>query len=523
MSKNKKRIDGSLEGLERSQKPPSKHPIKESNNPYTHYLSERLLISTFLMVISGYLALIFLIYCFILLISMKSSLLFIYFILFWICCTIALFSANTRDTLKNEMWYYEHYPRYRDTINPLSTIRDDIDNDKINKDIEKIRKKVLFWDLLGHQEALKEKAKSTSKRIHSESNLLEKGTHPDADLHWCVLQYKSSIHTYILLPEDIMDLDLSRSLRTDLSFRFTPSTPFSAKLCTQYFNDSLSEGYRILKNVFYLPEDISKKTLQSVEDIIILDKITAIIESIEELIRTYGKRFKINPYLELRLIRKRSNNDRTMIYVDGEQFMQCKYLLLNIPEDEVEKTWDIKNIDEAAEIYSHDHELKKVSIDPETEFFGHCSNLQAWAENDYNTNLLHRNLAFPLLKELAEAGDPKAKKRFREEIAKRLIEGDEKGRQYLIKNEYLKYLTSSEMSTVINQNPLKNRLNNAREHINFLIKKERTLNYQDKTTVSFIFMEPSELLHFIYPDIKEINNIDALNSLEKGDRSEGVV
>ncbi len=34
------------------------------------------------------------------------------------------------------------------------------------------------------------------------------------------------------------------------------------------------------------------------------------------------------------------------------------------------------------------------------EFFAHCSNLEAWINNDYNPHLLHSNLSVPLLKEL---------------------------------------------------------------------------------------------------------------------------
>ena len=52
-----------------------------------------------------------------------------------------------------------------------------------------------------------------------------------------------------------------------------------------------------------------------------------------------------------------------------------------------------------------------------TEFRANCSNLQAWVENGYDTRLLHRNLAFPLLKKLTNVGDLHAKKVFKDEIA----------------------------------------------------------------------------------------------------------
>ncbi len=61
------------------------------------------------------------------------------------------------------------------------------------------------------------------------------------------------------------------------------------------------------------------------------------------------------------------------------------YLLMNIPEDET-KDEDCVNIDEFKLKYSSELEGNSRShiIPPETEFWGHCSNLQAWEENDYN-------------------------------------------------------------------------------------------------------------------------------------------
>lgn len=64
-----------------------------------------------------------------------------------------------------------------------------------------------------------------------------------------------------------------------------------------------------------------------------------------------------------------------------------------------------------------------MDITPEEEFWGHCSNLQAWVENNYDTRLLHSNIAFPLLKKLTEAGDPNTNKVFKEEIARRFESG----------------------------------------------------------------------------------------------------
>ena len=63
------------------------------------------------------------------------------------------------------------------------------------------------------------------------------------------------------------------------------------------------------------------------------------------------------------------------------------------------------------------------TITPKQEFWGHCSNIQAWVECEYDTRLLHSNLSFPLLKALSDAGDQLALIRFKEEIALRLEGG----------------------------------------------------------------------------------------------------
>jgi len=141
----------------------------------------------------------------------------------------------------------------------------------------------------------------------------------------------------------------------------------------------------------------------------------------------------------------------TQIYIQEQLFTQCKYLLLNIPVTETHKTFEINSIDEAKPLYSHEHELTKTEIDPETEFMGHCSNLQAWYEYDYDTNLLDMKLAFPLLKRLTEVGDPLAKKVFKEEIAKRIESGYLPVIQYLVDEGYLEYLNEEEIETLLTE------------------------------------------------------------------------
>jgi hypothetical protein len=158
------------------------------------------------------------------------------------------------------------------------------------------------------------------------------------------------------------------------------------------------------------------------------------------------KEYELNKYLKLKL-----ENGQTNIYVNNKHFRQCLYLLLNINSTNLEDYEDVNSIDEAADKLDGSMERDfnvRNSIGSETEFWGHCSNLQAWVENDYDTRILHRNLAFPLLKKLVEIGDPKAKRVFKEEIAIRVASRHPSVINYLIQEGFLKFLSSNELESI---------------------------------------------------------------------------
>ncbi len=83
-----------------------------------------------------------------------------------------------------------------------------------------------------------------------------------------------------------------------------------------------------------------------------------------------------------------------------------------------------------------------------TEFWGHCSNLQAWAESDYDTRLLEKTIAFPLLQKLVKVGDKKAIASVKLEIAERFEKGTDGVRQYLINQEHLKHFSKEEFENL---------------------------------------------------------------------------
>ncbi len=172
------------------------------------------------------------------------------------------------------------------------------------------------------------------------------------------------------------------------------------------------------------------------------------------------KEYQINEYLKLRLEGK-----ETVIYVGRERFRQCKYLLIDeiIRDDVSDCQEQVKNvieemqftsIDEKAEQYSHELEESEESgpfyfnILPEEEFKAHCSALDAFSIYNYNTELLHSNIAFPLLKKLYKAGDQRAEKAFKEEIGRRFISGFEPVTLYLLKQGYVSYLSLEQLESL---------------------------------------------------------------------------
>jgi len=158
-------------------------------------------------------------------------------------------------------------------------------------------------------------------------------------------------------------------------------------------------------------------------------------------------KYTINKFLDLRL-----EDGKTNIYVNNQLFMHCKYILLNISTENRESSIKINSIDEVVEKLDQSFEFSRemtVNVTPEVLFWAHCSNLQAWYENNYNSCLIHSNLAFPLLKELNKAGDLKARKVFKEEVAKRFESKNLSVIQFILKNNYLDYLTKEELEIVL--------------------------------------------------------------------------
>lgn len=154
------------------------------------------------------------------------------------------------------------------------------------------------------------------------------------------------------------------------------------------------------------------------------------------------KFFIVNNYITLKLV-----GNRTVLYLNDKKYIRCAKLLINYP---VNQDWNgnIRSIDDAEEASSELYKETDFKLSAEQEFWGHCSNLQAWAENNYDTRLLHRSLAFPLLARLTKLEDSIAKRVFKEEIAKRYQSGHPTVRKFLKKEGFLTYLSEEELSSL---------------------------------------------------------------------------
>ena len=193
-------------------------------------------------------------------------------------------------------------------------------------------------------------------------------------------------------------------------------------------------------------------------------------------------KFRISKFLSLKL-----EDEMTNIYINDKKFIQCKYLLLRRRFDEIEDLSEIKSVDEMSDFLNRSLEVGDYRIPPKMEFWGHCSNLQVWYESNYDTRLIHSNLAFPLLKELSNVGDQIALKVFKEEIARRLESGYEPVIEYLSQASYLDYLNREDVLYFLLESNDAEMISNIENNLN--IKFKVTYNYNDLPTPNEIIIE----------------------------------
>ncbi len=159
--------------------------------------------------------------------------------------------------------------------------------------------------------------------------------------------------------------------------------------------------------------------------------------------------FNVNRFIKLKLEKGITN-----IYICNVLFTHCKRAMITTSLKYLEY---IESIDELIDnalpedldIDYNPHYKTNLGISPEDEFWVHCSTFQVWVENNYDSLLLHKNLAFPILKELVAYGDRKAKLMFKEEIIKRLETGYHPVIEYLESAGYTKHIEKEELFSIL--------------------------------------------------------------------------
>lgn len=147
--------------------------------------------------------------------------------------------------------------------------------------------------------------------------------------------------------------------------------------------------------------------------------------------------FRVSPYIVLRL-----EGTKSVIYICDKKLLVCKDLLLEVSESNVGFYNSFNSVDEIIDSSAPGLNLE---ISPEVEFWGHCSNIQAWVENNYDTKLLDKRIAFPILKELSESGVVRARSIFKEQLIERLKSGGYNILIFFLNQEYLKIFNEHEL------------------------------------------------------------------------------
>lgn len=155
--------------------------------------------------------------------------------------------------------------------------------------------------------------------------------------------------------------------------------------------------------------------------------------------------FKVNEYLSAKLV-----EGKVQIYVRDKYASMCTYVKTDIEATEMIELTEMEPLDDAVERIRADKGLNalKIEISPEDEFWAICSNMQVWAEHDYDTRLLSLTISFSLLKRLADVGDPIAQKAFKKEIFKRLQSDSKNVIRYLISQTLISVLEPEDFKII---------------------------------------------------------------------------
>jgi hypothetical protein len=256
----------------------------------------------------------------------------------------------------------------------------------------------------------------------------------------------------LLVREDLRRIFIWKGSRSSVKKRFI-STRVASELQQELMKKNINRLYKIIsvdqgdEPVEFL-EEFNLESMEVEERLADMRFILETEKNKKKKEKNYPeeKEYRINKYIKLKLIR-----GQTIIFLDDKPFHQCKYLLLNLTKKDFKNFDHIESIDEAFEIYNKmdkKHEIEHDLLDPESEFLGHCSNLQAWYEHDYDLRILHSSLSIPLLKKMAFLGDKKALIRLKEEIATRIASGNYNTIIFYLNEQYFPLFTTEELEAM---------------------------------------------------------------------------
>ena len=251
-----------------------------------------------------------------------------------------------------------------------------------------------------------------------------------------------------------------------------------------FLEGDFKRSMECLENCFELDINYFKKLLH--------DKTFGALRNSAEFKKliTTSKEFTVNEYISLKLL-----FSKTLIYVCEELFLTCQKVAINIAPTEFEEYADFNTIDDILDFYrSHTANEEGISMTPEEEFWGHCSNLQAWVENDYNTCVLSKYISFPLLKELHDKGISRFTLIFKEELIDRIKAGGINTLRYFLENEdnYIQYLTEDDLF----DNLLPSKEADIMRTISKFIPLEYTLTTNLKDSREYTYFRDYKKMHF---------------------------
>jgi hypothetical protein len=178
-------------------------------------------------------------------------------------------------------------------------------------------------------------------------------------------------------------------------------------------------------------------------------------------------------------------NNETNIYIRKKKLKICKIIVLADPNS----LNSIEEISDKYEEIQYRYNRHRKMLTPETEFWAHCSNLQAWAENNYSPVLLDFRLAEPILKELVIAGDFLAKEQVDRSEEKNLENGDIDTWYWYIKSKSF-YILSEEQFEKLSNNLSEDILEDLKKQVwhDFGAREAylKKFNYDRDTVVGFL-------------------------------------